>query len=265
MIKHAFQINHLQGYAGFFPLGFELADMGQGIWRAYLHAQAVADAAEILALHAKERIIVFDVNHHWYDHNGQGMVTLDEIAKRQSVSSLALDKDVIVVPTARLPALLANFDHYNMSILDVGVNVDEDRMVDSVLKAMDIQWGKGESVLQLVSDSDMFLCSHDDCYLYVESRHLVHLRDHLRFLLRDYVSSRLGKLVSLPPDELVDDYLDREGSLTILDDRTEQVGGILVVPCSPEPFSFREDSGYPVAGRILVDVAASLWRFERAG
>jgi hypothetical protein len=50
-----------------------------------------------------------------------------------------------------------------------------------------------------------------------------------------------------------------------LDNRTELVGDVLTIPCSPEPFSFRKAKPYSVADTILVDVGASRWSIKRAG
>lgn len=264
MNQHAFQVNRLHGYAGLFPLGFELAPIGQGVWRAYLHAQSVAEVAEILVTRAKAQVAVFGVGHHSYDRESQQMIALDEVARKQGVSALALEKDVIVISTTTLPTLLADFSHYDLSILDMDVGINQDTMLDCVLHAMDTQWGKGEGVLLSVAGSDQFISSHDDCYIYAESRHPAYLKEHLRFLLRDYASSRLGHSVSLPPTEVVDDYLDRHGSLTILDERTELRDGILLAACSPERFSFRETKAYPVAERMRVAGSGREWSFERA-
>ncbi len=265
MRQHAFQANRLSGYAGLFPLGFDLRAVEHGVWRGYLHAQSVAEAAEILPGNTKGRVCVFGVDHNWYDRDGGEPISLEEIARRQGLTPDVLDKDIILIGITELPTLLVNFSHYNMSLLDVGADIDQDTALDSVLKATDVQWGKEESILESLAHADVYLSSHDDCFLYVESRRYTHLVDHLRCLLKHYVSARLKETISLPPSEIVDDYLSCHASLTILDDRTDLVGGVLRVPCSSERFSFREKKTYPLAALMLVDVEAGQWRLERAG
>jgi hypothetical protein len=259
---HAFQINQLHGFSGLFPLGFSLSERGQGVWSADLHAQSVAEAAEVLPWYANDRLCIYDVADCSYM---RGEVSLVEAAKGQGITISAPDRDVILIGTTDLPALLANFRHYDMSLLDMGRDVDEDTALGYVLAAMDVDRRKGESVLHVVRGSDLFLHSHDDCYLYVESRRWAHVKDHLRCLLKQYASSRIEGPVPLPPSELVENYLAHYDSLTVIDDRAELVGGVLRFPCSSEPFSFLERRDYASVATVLVDIEAGQWSLEDAG
>ncbi len=242
---------------------FEFDEVEQGLWWGYLCPQSVEEVAGILPTYAKDRICIYGFDRCWDYDLDQPPPTLEETARRQGLSPLVPDRDVIVIRTTELRALLADVGHYNLSLLDMPAEADEDRALDCVLKALDIDWRKGESVLQSLCHSDVFLSSHDDCYLHVESRHLAHLRDHLRCLLKDYVSSWFEVPIPLPPTDIVDEYLARHRDLIILDDRTEYVRGILKARLSSEPFS-REVMTYPVSARIVFDVAAGLWCFESA-
>ena len=263
MKKSSFQVNRLYGLSGMFPLGFDLQQAGKGLWRAFLHAQSVSEASEILPMHAKEKICIFSVHHNIYDPESGEAVSLEQIAKQLGLSAVVPDKDVILINTTELPLLLADFNHYDMSLLDIGHDMHQDRALDCVHKAIAAESGQGQSVLDNIPSSDVYIKSHDDCYLFVESRHITHLKDHLRCLLKNYVFSKLEKSISLPPPAITDEYLFKNSSITILDERIDLVIGILRMPCSSEAFSFQQPGHYPVTATILYDTKTSHWRLDR--
>ena len=257
----SFRVNRLAGVGGLFPLGFDLREAGEGIWRADLHAQSVAEAAEIVIEHGEDRVCVFGVDHYLFEGPKGIPIPLKEVAIRQGVLPQALDEEVVLIRTTELPALLCNLGHYNLCLIDVAPDVDPDAALESVIIALDDRPAE-KCVLGSLPRSSLFLRSHDDCYLQVESRSVAHLRDHLRCLLGHYASAKLGTGVPFPPSDVVEVYLAQHSSMTVLDERTELSEGSLRLPCSAEPFAFRETKAYPTAATLVLELDARRWSLE---
>ncbi len=258
--EHAFQNNSLAGCPGLFPLSFTVRNEGPRLWSATLFAQSMKEASEVFLRYAGPWICVYDVSHYERDSSGTPS-SLVELACDLGLAVTAPDRDVIVMPASKAAVFLEDLYHYNMSMYDIDRCNDADETLAHVLAAMDVRWDQGELVLRVIEGAHFYLNSHDDCYLHIESRSWEHLRDHLRCLLGHYASSRLAVPVALPPAGLVDDYLARYDSMSIVDAQAEVIGGVLRAPCAAEPFHF--DGVRPAAvAMVCLDAAAGEWSFE---
>ena len=256
--RTSFKRNHLYGHSGPFPLGFRLLADGPSVWVAYLHAQSIEEIADILVRHAKEWLCVFEVAHYCYDMQKR-QVALEEIAKDSGLSPMVPDTDVILIKNSELRTLLSGFSHYNLLLLDFAEGTREITALEGALRAVDTPQSLAERILDHVERSSVFISSHDDCYIYVETRSRDHVISYARRLLRSYVAAIMGFEVSDPPASLIESYLACHSTLTVPEAGTISSDGTLKLPCSAEPFAFGETMAYPTVATISYSPGLGTW------
>jgi hypothetical protein len=264
-VPNAFTINRLVGPGGPMPFPFGARAYGKtrGVYALYLHAQAVIDLSDLLQ--DFEMIAVFDVSHHTYDEETNREIPLAKTAVAEEVESRVVDLDTILIPGSALTELLLEFAHYNLHILDMPKDPSDDSVVVSVLKYHEYKWSETDRLLHRLPDSRVFLDSHDDCYLYLESRDLRFLKKAFSRMLQIYVGTVLfeesefkGEITEVPTNVLEALWPENTG-LTTFRDRASIEGPKLRIGFSQREFSFRENREYPISLFIEYDVSVGEW------
>jgi hypothetical protein len=263
-IPNAFTINRLAGLGGSipFPFGAKAYREREGVCALSLHTQAVVDLSDLFQ--DFETIAVFDVSHYTYDQETNREIPLANMVEIEKVECRNVDQDTVLIKGSALGELLMDFGHYDLHILDMPKDPPDDLVVVSVLKYHEYQ--RGETyLLQELPDSRVFLDSHDDCYLYLESRDLRFLKKAFSRMLQIYVGTVLfeevgfeGEITEVPKNVL--EFLWPEGSgMTILRDRANIKGTQLRIGVSQQGFSFGEKREYPISLFIEYDASVGEW------
>lgn len=260
----AFAVNRL-GLNWPIPLSFDVSAGSGGVQQAYLHAQSVLEASEVLMEHIDGRLCVFDVKVSVGVPKATTGRDLEEmICDCHGVNPVAVDGGVALIQTSDLQALVRDMDHWSMKLLQVDDAVQPETALELAPRAWDLYWSDNEGVLESLPQSRTFLSSHDDCYLWIESRSESHLRDHLRCLLKYYVSTRLDTLVEMPPPDLAEEYLAHHSSLTIqeIDAVLFERERILRMMCSDNRFTLKSFTRNPIVAWISVDIDTMRWELK---
>jgi hypothetical protein len=265
-IPNAFTINRLMGPDGSMPFPFSAKAYSEieGVCALSLHAQAVVDLSDLFQ--DFETIAVFDVSHHTYDLETNREMPLANTVNVEKVECRTVDVDTVLIQGSALSELLVDFSHYNLHILDMPKDPPDDLVIVSVLKCQEYQWGETDRLLYELPDSRVFLDSHDDCYLYLESRDLRLLKKAFSRMLQIYVGTVLfeesgfeGEITEVPK-KVLELLWPEDSGLTIFRDRASIEGTKLRIGASQREFSFQENREYPIALFIEYDASLGEWR-----
>jgi hypothetical protein len=155
--NRAININSLNGNP--FPVNIELAKMN-GVYCVYLTPISILEMLDLIPL---QTFLVFNVDANEYD--GMKSVTLKQLAIKYSSYLEAFDEETLLFDKKSLVQLLTKISHYNFCLVDAGTETK----IDKVIQIIDLadKWNE-KTVINEVS-ANVFLSSHDDCYLYLET------------------------------------------------------------------------------------------------
>jgi hypothetical protein len=179
--RNAFETNSVGLNGSPCPLHVRVdRDDGVGSWRLYAVAVQLRHVADIVVRASGPYAIVYDVGH--YDAQpGQPYepVDLDAVAARRGVAHRALDvewagygpprvsgqRELIVMRTSDLPALVGDLGHYEFSLLTVAREPDNEQIESMILEV------KTSDRQSLLPTTTMFgVRVHDDCYLHAHGQ-----------------------------------------------------------------------------------------------
>jgi hypothetical protein len=195
--NRAININSLNGNP--FPVNIELAKMND-IYRVYLTPISVL---EILDLIPFNTFLVFNVDSNEY--NGTEPITLKQLAAKYSSYLEAFDEETLLIDKKSLIQLLTEISHYNFYLIDAGTETK----INKVIQVIDLadKWNE-KTIINEVS-ANVFLSSHDDCYLYVETSgenlalELIGLQ--IKILVTTVTDVSINKLKFNPKDIIAED------------------------------------------------------------
>jgi hypothetical protein len=189
------------------------------------------------------------------------LLSVPEVARLAGMMPVELDIDSLLIDTKQLPVFLQDFIHYNMSLLDLPDRVAPDHAYASAIEAVGALHTPGVLVLDRVSDADVFIESHDDCYVYVETRSRTHVMAHFARLLQEFVAAELsvdGLGISPPAPSLLDEVLSASGTCAMFDVHSTLKDGVLRLGYSTVGYRLGNPAPAPTA-LLVYDLAQSQW------
>jgi len=129
---------------------------------------SITEISNILSISKNDFFLVFDMDQCYCFHSDSGKpLTLNEIAFDNNVKFHSYDDDNICVAVNQLDKLFTDFDHYDITLLQSNNILDEISFVEIIDKVHQIR-NKDEIILKYI-ESELYLHSHDDCYLHIEA------------------------------------------------------------------------------------------------
>jgi len=100
------------------------------------------------------------------EFNESGMDTLSQIANRASSCIRKIDDEILLMSKEQIIDLLKIGSHYNFNLIEVEGSIDEEK----VIRILDLSEKSREGTVVDKTDSEIYMNSHDDCYLYIETK-----------------------------------------------------------------------------------------------
>lgn len=155
--NRAININSLNGNP--FPVTVEFGKVNK-VYRIYLTPISILEIIDLIPLNT---FLVFNVDANEYD--GLKPVSLRQLAGKYSSYLEAFDEETLLINKESLIQLLNEISHYNFCLIDAGKETE----IDKVIQVIDLanKWNEKTIINEL--PANVFLSSHDDCYLYLET------------------------------------------------------------------------------------------------
>jgi hypothetical protein len=182
----ALKVNSLNGDP--FPVTIAYSE-NENLFRVYLTPLSVAEMADLLP---ETSFLVFNVDTNEFDESGS--VTLSQAADRYSNFVKKFDDEILLMGKEQVIQLLLNVGHYNFNLIALEESID----VDKVLQVLDLAKRFGETTVVDKVGSQLYLNSHDDCYLYLETND----RTLAEKLISLQIRTLIGVYLAISPDEL---------------------------------------------------------------
>ena len=262
---NAFNVNRLAGYTSLFPFSVKYSKFGE-VSSLFLCPQRVVGVCDLLEADASEMIAVFDVEQaSKLDAQTGFLLPLVELANEAEIEYRQIDISTVVMSTKGLSRLLSDFDHYDFHMFDVGLNWNEEEIIDQVITCREYDWCSRAPILSSLSHSNLFLYCHDDCYLTLESYNSLLLKRVFARTLRTYAVTVLAEKIRTPPvlsevaSDIIDDFWHDNLDLTILRGLTTYTNDRLQIGVSKRAFNFVERGEYSAEFSIEYDIANQTW------
>jgi hypothetical protein len=264
--SNAFTVNSLAG--SFFPLSAKVSQSGP-VASLFVCAQCVVDLCDLIVQHAQENLVLFAVGQaSQFDERTQEELSIAQLAAQAALPFTAIDTATILLKKVNLYPLLSTIAHYNLCLFDLADGWDEAQVIGQVLAYREHDWRGAEPLLPKMPGSRLYLTSHDDCYLTVESYSPLVSRAILIRTLQIFAGAFLAKkkkfrseLSELSPD-LLDVFWKDDFGITILDKTTLLRDDCLRMGVSPKPYNFRDAADYPPEFWIVYDLQAQSWQVQ---
>ncbi len=265
MTSNSFSSNTTTGSVRLFPLGFTLLAAESGVFRTWLHAQSLREVVDLIVGHALGAACIFEISPLTLDPATNDVRPVEDVAKDAGVRIAPLDADAWLLATADLPRLLDRLEHFNLQFLDVAPASTPDAAYRAVLDAAECRGHASPPALHFAQGSRLFFASHDDCYLYLETRERRHALAHFARLLQEFVAARVGiesSRVAPPPEPLLESLIAATGSCTMFDAHATLEGSALRLGYDRRRYRLGDPAVTPEA-RIRYDLSERSWGDER--
>ena len=153
----AIDVNSLSGHP--FPITVDFS-VKEGFYRIFLTPIRVLEILDLLPLNT---FIIFNVD--TYEFDDSRPLTLAEIVNKYSTYLKKFDEETLLMEKKEIIRLLTVVPHYNFCLIDAKKDIE----IDKVIQIIDCADKWNEITVIKESDSNFFLSSHDDCYLYFET------------------------------------------------------------------------------------------------
>ena len=155
--NRAINLNSLNGEA--FPITVDFS-IQNGFYRIYLTPISLIEIIDLIPF---ETFLVFNVNSHEYEDSKS--LSLNEIVSKYASYSKKFDEETLLMDKGGIIQLLNEISHYNFCLIDSTPEIE----IDKVIQIIDLadKWKKIIVIEEVCSN--VFLSSHDDCYLYIET------------------------------------------------------------------------------------------------
>lgn len=154
----AINVNSLNGNP--FPVAIEYSQK-EGVYCLYLTPISVGEIFDFLP---GDIFLVFNVDSNEFD--GTGSISLIDVCKNHSSFVKAFDNETLLMRKEQIISLLNHVGHYNFHL----ISAKEDMDLDSVIQVIDISDKWNDATVIDKTNSEIFISSHDDCYLYLETK-----------------------------------------------------------------------------------------------
>jgi hypothetical protein len=192
--ERAININSLNGND--FPINIEFAKINE-VYRIYLMPISVLEIIDLIPLNI---FLVFKVDTNNFD--GLKPTTLRTFAEKYSSFLTDFDEETLLMDKESIVQLLENISHYNFSLIDA----DREINIDEVIQIIDLSDKWNEKVVIDELSANVFLSSHDDCYLYLETNNenvaLELIARQIKILIATITNCSLDEL-NFDPKELI--------------------------------------------------------------
>lgn len=263
---NAFTINRLGD--SFFPFTIEVSQKDD-VSRIFVCAQSVVDICDLIEKHATNNLVIFGVDQAFqFDKFTNKEISIKGLASNAEIPFSAIDSETIVLSKEYLLPLLATFDHYNLSLFDIKSDWNESLVISQVLADLEHDWRSQDAVLPKLPESRLFLNSHDDCYLTIESYSPEVSKDVFVRALQIYTGTVLAKKIKYSselsdfPRDLINTFWKDDFGLTILEKITELKNDSLKLGVSKQPYNFNEKVKYTPEFWILYEVKNQKWLMQ---
>jgi hypothetical protein len=264
--RNAFTINQQAG--SFFPFSLKVSET-EDVVSMFLCAQRVIDVCDVIESHALDSLAIFGLGQtSSFDEQTDEATSLVNLAAEAKVTFSAIDTQTIVLPKQNLLPLLSTFDHYNLSLFDIGNNWTEDQVISQVMAYREHDWRGQETILSKLPGSTFFLNSHDDCYLTIESYDYDVPKHIFARALQIYVGTILAENQQSPsdipeiPPNLLDMFWKDSFNITILRETTSLEKGQLKIGLSQQAYSFSESGCYEPEFWVSYDSQSQKWLMD---
>ena len=265
MTSNSFSGNTASESVRLFPLGFTLLAAESGVFRTWLHAQSLREVSDLIVGHALGAACVFEISPLTLDPATREVRGVEDVAKDAGVRLVPLDADAWRMATPDLPRLLDVLEHFNLQFLDVPPTSTPDEAYRAVLASAECRGPSSPPALHFAPRSRLFFASHDDCYLYLETRERRHALAHFARLLQEFVAARVGvesRRVAPPSDEFLESLIAATGSCTMFDAHATLEGSVLRLGHHDLRYRLGDRALTPEAW-VRYDLAERCWSRER--
>jgi hypothetical protein len=266
-VDNAFTINRLGG--SFFPLSLNVSRQGE-VTHAFLCAQRLRDCCDLIAAFALEQLVLFGVDQvSLFDETNDTPCSLKQITAAANIPFTAVDDDTIVLAKTSLGSLLSTFNHFGLFAFDLPAAWREADVINQVIACKEQYWQTETFILPQLPASRLFIASHDDCYLTVQTRTPELIQRLFARTLSIYAETLLGKFSTQPidvtgmPADTVETFWQDSFGLTILRKTTRIEDHNLIMGVTPKPFNFREADEYIPEFWIRYDWQGKQWAVEK--
>ena len=155
---NAIEKNSLNGHP--FPVSVEFSAKGDLFC---VHSTPIS-VLEVIDLLPSRTYLLFNIDTNEYDE--LATVPLSRVANDCSSFIRKIDDEVLLMSQEQIIKLLNHVSHYNFNLIDVDESISD----ELVLRILELTDKVGDSTVIDKSDSEVYLNSHDDCYLYIETK-----------------------------------------------------------------------------------------------
>lgn len=176
----AITINSLNGDS--FPVSIDFSKK-HSAFRVYLTPISVL---EIVDLIPSGTFLIFNVDANEYD--GTRRISLEQFTAKYSSYLEKFDDETLLLDKKSIIQLLEEISHYNFCLIELELNAE----IEKVIQIIDLadKWNE-TTVIKEVSSS-IFLSSHDDCYLYVETNDENIALELIKLLIKILITNTLN-------------------------------------------------------------------------
>jgi len=155
--KRAIEVNSLSARP--FPITVDFS-VKENFYRVFLTPISVSEIMESLPY---QFFLIFNVNSYEFDMSRE--LTLSEIVNERSSYLTKFDEETLTMEKKQVVKLLEEVSHYNFCLIDAVKEIE----IDDVIQIIDLADKFSELTVIKETNSNFFLSSHDDCYLYFET------------------------------------------------------------------------------------------------
>jgi hypothetical protein len=251
---NAFSMNRHSG--NFFPF-CAAPKRWDNIYTFNIYPININDLIDLIKVYAQPIAVIFDVDHSRLSDDGEAFLTLTEVASHFSIEHDSFGSDIVSVAKEKLDSLipeLESYNHYNLHLLDLAQIPSEEEMIEYYFAYYD---HKLETpLLKQLNCATLYLDSHDDCYLYIETRELDFLKAILARAIQIYIGTIICEEYQIDPDveelpsELLEMLWPLDAAFTILREDTLIYHDRIQIAYSDQKYDFQQDQEYQITGYI---------------
>ena len=195
--NRAINTNSLNGEP--FPVNIDFS-IKDGVYHIYSMPISVL---EVMNLLPQKTFLIFSVDH--YEFVGSETLSLSEVVSRHSSYLTKFDEQTLLMDKESIVRLLEEMPHYNLCLIDAEKEIE----IDKVIQIIDLAEKFGETDITRETDTNVFISSHDDCYLHLETKNEKLALDLISLQIRILVSAVLNCSIddlNFNPKELITEY-----------------------------------------------------------
>jgi hypothetical protein len=266
-VENAFARNQAVGFGKTFPFEIRFKET-DGHFALSVCALRVIDICDILEQNGIDELCVFDVSHNCYYQTG-GNVFLTEYAEELNIHYTVIDSNTITLSLTQFVKFLSLIEHYDLHAFGLAKNWTQAQVIDAVINAMEHQHDRGGILLSTLTDIDLYLDSHDDCYMYLETQDQTLLKEIIIRAFQAYAGTILMNgadqsiLIGDLPFSVIDSLLADTPTISILPIHTYYSESKLFMPFFAQKFTHIAFGNQNIIGQIIYDPLLASWRIVK--